>query len=530
MTIPLKRERPQTEYLRRRLGKRRVTEEGCIPAGPSSTISQAPVQVNVSVATAGSITSDQQRAIEELQEITGKRWTTINTAAFAENVVFSNYVICTNGDVYSLNCRRLMDHQDRGPFYVPRVKLTRDPNPRLDACHARSQHYGRNRNPKDCDFNNLVFAYNQDFSVLRDVSWTKAVHPSIPNSVDLWISRDGVLSKVFAATSIREITLPVTGYEITPHLRVTASNNLPLDIPIDEVVGCTFVLGYDHEQHYLFHRDGNLHNFSLSNIIHCRSIQEYGQAFVDYLKIKRPEYANYQFRHVSHTGYDASFDMYLVCDNGDMFSLFSLEKMKFTPRDGYNRVTLTDSKTGKQTTLSVSKMVWSSFHGRCVGPDMVIDHRNGDRTCDMLSNLEEVTRSINAYRANHDPIQVERRTRGERADEPWRAIKQPRPPTRHAKWKKISDLGCEKLQEYIGLDNYLVSSEGHVKNTITQELLRFFPASGYHVVHLTDAKSRNQQHGFGTVCFVHRLVALAFVEGFSESMIVHHLNGDKADN
>lgn len=409
----------------------------------------------------------------------------------------------------------------------------------------------RNRNPKDCDFNNLVFAYNQgivrneydgflficiyktlyiDFSVLRDVSWTKAVHPSIPNSVDLWISRDGVLSKVFAATSIREITLPVTGYEITPHLRVTASNNLPLDIPIDEVVGCTFVLGYDHEQHYPFHRDGNLHNFSLSNIIHCRSIQEYGQAFVDYLKIKRPEYANHQFRHVSHTGYDASFDMYLVCDNGDMFSLFSLEKMKFTPRDGYNRVTLTDSKTGKQTTLSVSKMVWSSFHGRCVGPDMVIDHRNGDRTCDMLSNLEEVTRSINAYRANHDPIQVERRTRGERADEPWRAIKQPRPPTRHAKWKKISDLGCEKLQEYIGLDKYLVSSEGHVKNTITQELLRFFPASGYHVVHLTDAKSRNQQHGFGTVCFVHRLVALAFVEGFSESMIVHHLKGDKEDN
>ena len=80
-------------------------------------------------------------------------------------------------------------------------------------------------------------------------------------------------------------------------------------------------------------------------------------------------------------------------------------------------------------------------------------------------------------------------------------------------WKTISE--CKK---------YSVSNSGLVKNNKTGKTLKPYDnGNGYQKVTLCD-------NGKVKRLFVHRLVAMAFVEGYKEGLTVDHINAKRDDN
>lgn len=82
-----------------------------------------------------------------------------------------------------------------------------------------------------------------------------------------------------------------------------------------------------------------------------------------------------------------------------------------------------------------------------------------------------------------------------------------------ANWRMIQDF-----------DNYLISDTGLVKNHTTGKILKQVSRKdGYLHVNLCNSHSVKAKS-------VHRLVAMAFVEGNAPSMQVNHKDGDKRNN
>lgn len=70
--------------------------------------------------------------------------------------------------------------------------------------------------------------------------------------------------------------------------------------------------------------------------------------------------------------------------------------------------------------------------------------------------------------------------------------------------------------------NYLISTEGRVKNRTSGKLLRISSANPYPSVALC-------RNGEWFRIGLHRLVASAFVDGKRPGLIVNHIDGDKAN-
>lgn len=80
-------------------------------------------------------------------------------------------------------------------------------------------------------------------------------------------------------------------------------------------------------------------------------------------------------------------------------------------------------------------------------------------------------------------------------------------------WKSLDDF-----------PNYIISNLGNVKNIKTNKyLVGDHNTMGYRRVVL-------REKGFSKRYFVHRLVAYLFVEGYSENLVVNHIDGNKQNN
>ena len=70
-------------------------------------------------------------------------------------------------------------------------------------------------------------------------------------------------------------------------------------------------------------------------------------------------------------------------------------------------------------------------------------------------------------------------------------------------------------------DNYTVDSDGHLWNRLTNREIGNRPDNkGYLTVTLPNCKRVR----------IHKIVALAFVDGYEPGLTVDHINGDKTDN
>lgn len=88
---------------------------------------------------------------------------------------------------------------------------------------------------------------------------------------------------------------------------------------------------------------------------------------------------------------------YLISDNGEVFKANGKKLKGCNPKNenGYIRVTLM-SINGKLKKYPIHRLVMSSFVG---DSDLYVDHINGDKTCNKLSNLEYVTAKENSIRS-----------------------------------------------------------------------------------------------------------------------------------
>ena len=86
-----------------------------------------------------------------------------------------------------------------------------------------------------------------------------------------------------------------------------------------------------------------------------------------------------------------------------------------------------------------------------------------------------------------------------------------------AQWEAVS-----------GYSKYEVSRAGVVRNKKTKKALRpSIGSHGYHVVNLCLDGDRGVKQ---RVALIHRIVAQAFVHGYSAKLTVNHRNGIKTDN
>jgi len=82
-----------------------------------------------------------------------------------------------------------------------------------------------------------------------------------------------------------------------------------------------------------------------------------------------------------------------------------------------------------------------------------------------------------------------------------------------------------KYKYFIDFPNYLVQEDGNVYSLTSNKILRG-TTSGQHKYLALDLR----YNGTRKRMYIHRMVAMLFVDGYSEDKEVNHLNGNKRDN
>lgn len=80
----------------------------------------------------------------------------------------------------------------------------------------------------------------------------------------------------------------------------------------------------------------------------------------------------------------------------------------------------------------------------------------------------------------------------------------------------------EVLRKITGFEDYLISNEGKVWSTKSNKWLKPHVHNGYLQVFFCGKKNKK--------FFVHRLVAMMFLNDYSETLVVDHINGNRTDN
>lgn len=81
-----------------------------------------------------------------------------------------------------------------------------------------------------------------------------------------------------------------------------------------------------------------------------------------------------------------------------------------------------------------------------------------------------------------------------------------------------------KSKRIIGFDNYLIHSSGIVENTKTGRLI-YGSLDSYGYV-----RTNLSKHGKPKSVLIHRIIAIHFIDGYSDGLEVNHKNGIKVDN
>lgn len=100
---------------------------------------------------------------------------------------------------------------------------------------------------------------------------------------------------------------------------------------------------------------------------------------------------------VNVVGYEG---LYVATDNGDIYNVRSGIKMSQHINNGYLQVIL--SKNGVKTTHRVNRLIFQSFKGRIIDK-LVIDHIDGNKLNNQISNLRQIHTRDNTVRAKAHP-------------------------------------------------------------------------------------------------------------------------------
>ena len=310
-------------------------------------------------------------------------------------------------------------------------------------------------------------------------------------------------------------------------------------IKLREIMAYTFwEQPFDSSLHWIYHKDGNKENCAWDNLIVCDlpTIQQ--------LEIKRLEKLNpgTKYTVVRNIHDTLTFERYLVSDAGKVYSLIKrryLSTEKKSDRESYHAVTLAFDIGAVQTipksrNFKVHCIVIQSFKGRRI-KGFVIDHRNGDKLDNSFLNLDFVTAYENSQRAYRSEQKEARERRTKQELVPKKRVARPLPPiTKETKWKPVGFL------PWIGrsFNHYEVLDMGHVRKAVDQRVLKLTCREcGRFQIRISCNSQVANDDSLARKCaqkwtlYVFRLVADAFVEGYSETQnIVNHVHNDSGDN
>ena len=199
----------------------------------------------------------------------------------------------------------------------------------------------------------------------------------------------------------------------------------------------------------------------------------------------------------------ANYESYLIYENGDVKNLNTNKMLKGSiSENGYRYYRL--SLNNEKKMFYAHRLVAEHF---LENPNNlpVVNHKDGNKLNNEVSNLEWVSYSDNAQHAH---------TMG--------LVKQ----SNQTPILYTEDLEGEEWKQYLDFSNYLISNKGRVRNIITNRLLKPSLASGYLKVRLCkDGKTKD--------LFIHKMVyALWNNEPYLEGrvMIIDHIDANKTNN
>ena len=196
----------------------------------------------------------------------------------------------------------------------------------------------------------------------------------------------------------------------------------------------------------------------------------------------------------------SGYNNYYIYDNGDVLNISTNKILKGSiGENGYKYYRL--SKDNNKTMFYAHRLVAEHF---LENPNSlpVVNHKDGNKLNNQLSNLEWVSYSENTQHAHNNNL-IKRVSKREYYKEN----------LENEQWKKIYDY------------DYSVSSLGRVRNDNTMLLLNPSLTCGYYKVRLSN---QGKVYDF----MVHKLVYQIFNEDFQipKNYVIDHINGNKLDN
>lgn len=198
-----------------------------------------------------------------------------------------------------------------------------------------------------------------------------------------------------------------------------------------------------------------------------------------------------------------NYESYLIYENGDVENLNTNKMLKGSiSENGYRYYRL--SLNNEKKMFYAHRLVAEHF---LENPNNlpVINHKDGNKLNNEVSNLEWASYSTNAQHAHAIGL-----------------VKQ----SNQTPALYTEDLEGEEWKQYLDFSNYLISNKGRVRNVVTNRLLRPSLTSGY-------LKVRLCKGGKVKDLLIHKMVyALWHNEPYLEgrTMIIDHIDANKTNN
>lgn len=195
------------------------------------------------------------------------------------------------------------------------------------------------------------------------------------------------------------------------------------------------------------------------------------------------------------------YENYYIYDNGEVFNEKTQKFLKGSINNsGYKYYRL--SKDNKKKMFYAHRLVAENFLIKQSNDELVVNHIDGNKINNDISNLEWTTYSQNVKHAHQNNL-IKKSRKKEYYKEDFL----------NEKWKKIYDF------------NYSISTLGRVRNDKTLLLLKPRLSNGYYMVSL----SKNSRIIDITI---HKLVYCIFneIRNIPSGYIIDHIDGNKTNN
>ena len=240
---------------------------------------------------------------------------------------------------------------------------------------------------------------------------------------------------------------------------------------------------------------------------------------------------------------------YKISNYGDVYSI-RLNRLLITYKDPEGYINCGLMVNRKQTRFRVHRLVYDTFKGLSNNKDLVIDHKNGKKHDNYIGNLRETTKSINSinvktkiYKQNN----INQYTKNGIFIKTWESAKQIEI---ELKYSAISVRRCcrGEAHTYMGFiwknpnfltditgyvtvltddghkfSNFKIDKDGNIINN-KNKLFKSVLSQGYPNISITSDAGKKIKY------YVHRLVAMTFIENPNNYPIVNHIDKNKLNH